>query len=232
MIKVSRIETPPQFIRENDVIVGYGSPELRVESIQTWLCRTLIKANHYSHRIVNNGYIHLGVFNHRHLVGVMQLGYAMNPNSGNRVVTGTGNKEYLELNRLWVHDNMPKNTESRAISYTVKYIKQAYPQVKWIQSFADERCGRAGVVYQACSFDFIGSHKTTFYELDGEWYHEICKTAVNRSGQRGKFLRENMDRATPHLFTQYRYIKFLKKSARRNLNVKLFKIQPYPKPEG
>jgi len=68
---------------------------------------------------VNNSYLHLGIFDGRELVGVMQWGYAMNPSSGARVVTGTSNREYMELNRLWVHDRMPRNTESRAISYSL-----------------------------------------------------------------------------------------------------------------
>ncbi|EJG8130418.1 protein mom, partial [Escherichia coli] len=98
-----------------------------------------------------------------------------------------------------------------------------------VQSFADERCGRAGVVYQASNFDFIGSHESTFYELDGEWYHEITMNAIKRGGQRGVYLRANKERAVVHKFNQYRYIRFLNKRARKRLNTKLFKVQPYPK---
>lgn len=104
-----------------------------------------------------------------------------------------------------------------------------YPSVEWVQSFADERCGRAGVVYQASNFDFIGSHESTFYELDGEWYHEITMNAIKRGGQRGVYLRANKERAVVHKFNQYRYIRFLNKRARKRLNTKLFKVQPYPK---
>ena len=228
--KGMQVEQPPTFMMEQGKVVGFGSPELRVEVIESWLCRLIISNKHYSKRFVNNGYVHLGIFNHRHLIGVMQWGYALNPNSGKRVVRDTSNREYLELNRLWIHDRMPRNTESRAISYALKYIKAAYPLVQWVQSFADERCGGAGIVYQACSFEFIGSHDTTFYELDGEWYHEINRTAIKRSGLRGEYLRKNIDRAITHKFKQYRYIRFLQKSARKRLNTKLFSVKPYPKP--
>lgn len=168
-IKQSRILTPPQLIEYDGEIVGYGSPELRVETISCWLARTVICAKHYSKRIVNNSYLHLGVFSGRELVGVMQWGYALNPNSGARVVTGTGNREYMELNRLWLHDNMPRNSESRAISYALKAIKQLYPSVQWVQSFADERCGRFGVVYQASNFDYVGAtiHASTSWMESG-----------------------------------------------------------------
>ncbi|EJT4834848.1 protein mom, partial [Escherichia coli] len=116
-----------------------------------------------------------------------------------------------------------------AISYALKTIRLLYPSVEWVQSFADERCGRAGVVYQASNFDFIGSHESTFYELDGEWYHEITMNAINRGGKRGEYLRANKERAVAHKFNQYRYIRFLNKRARKRLNTKLFRIQPYPK---
>ena len=226
----SRVLTKPEPILYDGQIVGYGSKELRVETIPCWLARAIVINKHYSGRFVNNSYLHLGVFSGRELVGVMQWGYALNPNSGQRVVSGTGNREYMELNRLWLHDCMPRNSESRAISYSLKVIKLLYPSVQWVQSFADERCGKVGVVYQASNFDFIGSHETTFYELDGEWYHVICMNAIKRGGKRGEYLRANKERAVVHKFKQYRYIRFLKKKAKKRLNTKLFTVQPYPKP--
>jgi hypothetical protein len=64
----------------------------------------------------------------------------MNPASQASVVKDTEIDEYLELNRMWLSDEAPKNSESKAISYSIKYIKRKYPKIKWIQSFADERC--------------------------------------------------------------------------------------------
>ncbi len=78
-------------------------------TIPVWLVRLVICHFHYSKCLVNNSYLHLGVFEGRELVGVMQWGYAMNPRSGARVVASTGNREYMELNRFWGHDRMPRN---------------------------------------------------------------------------------------------------------------------------
>lgn len=96
----SRILTPPQPIFDNDQIVGYGSHELRLETIAFWLARVIVTSRHDSRQFVNNSWLHLGVFSGRALVGVMQWGYALNPNSGTKVVSGTRNREYMELNRL------------------------------------------------------------------------------------------------------------------------------------
>ncbi|EFK6620851.1 protein mom, partial [Escherichia coli] len=44
-----------------------------------------------------------------------------------------------------------------------------------------------------------------------------------------EYLRANKERAVAHKFNQYRYIRFLNKRAKKRLNTKLFRIQPYPK---
>ena len=129
---------------------------------------------------------------------------------------------------MWLSDDAPRNSESRAISYALKYIKRACPSVAWVQSFADERCKGLGVVYQACSFLYVGSHTTAFYELDGQTYHKMLLTAHLKSGQRGEYLRDNLHRATLHKLRQFRYVRFLKTDWQRRLRLP---IEQYPKPE-
>ncbi|EDK1991474.1 protein mom, partial [Escherichia coli] len=50
--KKSRILTKPCVIEYEGQIVGYGSKELRVETISCWLARTIIQTKHYSRRFV------------------------------------------------------------------------------------------------------------------------------------------------------------------------------------
>lgn len=91
----------------------------------------------------------------------------MNPASCGSVVRDTQIDQYLELNRMWISDDATDYPESRAISASLKYIRGKFPKVKWIQSFADERCGGFGIVYQACSFSYYGLHTSTF--LGNRW---------------------------------------------------------------
>lgn len=72
-----------------------------------------------------------------------------------------------------------------------------------------------------------GSHRTSFYELDGETYHEMLLTAHAKGGQRGAHLRANLGRAAKRTFRQFRYIFFVKPRYRRDLRLR---PQPYPKP--
>ena len=192
-------------------VVGFSNGKLYVKEIDRGLANDIIVKNHYSHKSTGHSYIHLGVYINSELVGVLQYGYAMNPSSGGSIVPGTGNKDYLELNRMWLSDIAPRNSESMAISCSIKYIKNKYPIVKWIQSFADERCGGFGIVYQACSFSYYGEHTSIFWELDGEVYHNIIKT--NSKGLGGGYERlnnpANKDRIKKHTLRQFRYIKFI-----------------------
>ena len=206
---------------------GFGGRDFYVAAIPRKMAVETIIRHHYSKRIVNNSYVHLGVFIDGVFCGVLQFGYAMNPRAIGKIVGNTEVDEYLELNRMWLDDTAPRNSESRAISYAMKYIKRACPKVRWVQSFADERCGCLGVVYQASNFLFLGSHYTTFYELDGEAYHPMLLTAHKKGGNRGAYLRENLGRATSRKLRQFRYIFFIKPAARRDLKMR---IHAYPKP--
>jgi hypothetical protein len=127
---------------------------------------------------------------------------------------------------MWLDDRAERNSESRAISYSVKYIRSKFKRVKWIQSFADERCGGLGIVYQACSFNFYGEHKSIFWELDDVWYHNVIMTNGSDQSKNARFLRQNKDRATAHDLRQFRYIRFVDQKWKKKC---LLKEKPYPK---
>ena len=188
----------------------------------------MIRANHYSGRSVNNSYVHLAVLVDGERLGALQFGYAMNPARMSHIVANTGSKDYLELNRMWIDDAAPRNTESQAIAFAIKYIRAVMPRIRFVQSFADERCGGLGCVYQAAGFLYLGSHVTDFYELDGETYHRLLLTAHKKGGPRGDHLRRNIDRARRVSCRQFRYIRFLRPGARRYLRLP---VLPYPKPK-
>lgn len=210
-------------------IIGYENGDLKILEIDKKIANETIKKNHYSKKVYNATYIHLGVFLNDKFVGVLQYGYAMNPASCGSVVQGTELDQYLELNRMWLHDDAPRNSESRSISASIKYIRGKYPKVKWIQSFADERCGGFGIVYQACSFNFYGEHISDFWELDGVVYHNIqmtvSKTSKRYAGE-AKKLQENKERAVKMSLRQFRYIKFIDQKWKKKC---LLNEKEYPK---
>lgn len=195
-------------------IIGYGTKDFYVIEIPKNISKDIIIKNHYSHKVCNDAttHIHLGCYIYGELLGCLQFGYAMNPQSASSLVTGTELNQYKELNRMWFDDRAKKNTESKAISYSIKYIKGKYKTVKWIQSFADERCGGLGIVYQACSFRFYGEHISTFWTFEGETYHNSLITNNNRNKKAELERRGFKEKAIKQELRQFRYIKFLDKS--------------------
>lgn len=127
-----------------------------------------VKRYHYSGKVVQNSTLHLGAFLNGKLGGVMQYG---NPIDKRKVLplVSTDNKsinakwnEMLELNRMAFSPILPRNSESRCISVSIRLIRKHAPQVKWILSFADgTQCGD-GTIYRASGFHLtqIGKNST------------------------------------------------------------------------
>ena len=211
-------------------IIGFGDSQFCVKEIERNIANKIIIENHYSHKIYSATYIHLGVYINGELVGILQYGYAMNPASQGSLVKDTEIDEYLELNRMWLDDKAPRNSESKAISYSFKYIKRKFNgKIKWVQSFADERCKRFGVVYQACSFKYYGEHTQTFWELNGIVYHNIQMTVskgTKRYTPEVEYLQTHKDQATKLTLRQFRYLFFIDKKYEKKC---LLKELPYPK---
>lgn len=207
--------------------------EILVRRIEKATADRLIREGHYSKSVVWSSSDHFGVFSGGASIGALQFGPAMNPASGAKVVEGTQGDNWLELNRMWLAEDKPANTATRAISFSLRLLKRDKPALKWIQSFADGRCSKLGAVYQAASFLYCGSHDSTFYELDGEWFHKSMKGRAEYdkrgwwSGPKIARFRAGEDRAVAHVFTQYRYIRFLDQRWRSRL---LLPVLPYPKP--
>ena len=207
-------------------LLGFGLDDFYIKEVDRKEANKIIVENHYSKKFYNATYIHLGLFVDGIIKGVLQYGYAMNPASCGSVVEGTKQNEYLELNRMWIADNVGEYPESRAISYSLKYIRRKYPKIKWIQSFADERCGGFGIVYQACSFGYYGEHKSDFWEFKGEIYHNSIITNNNRSTKETLEKQGFKNEAVKTSLRQFRYIKFLDQREKKKC---LLKEQPYPK---
>lgn len=210
-------------------VVGFGEHAFFVALLDRERADAIIIDRHYSARVYRGSTLHLGVWIGGQLQGVLQYGFAMNPASADSVVAGTGMTEYLELNRMWLDDAAPRNSESRALAASIRLIRRLKPAVKWIQSFADERCGLFGTVYQAAGFTYHGEHIGIFWELDGDFYHNTLMTAGGRRAQspRASHLLSNKDRAIRHELRQFRYLRFLKPRFARGCR---HPVMPFPKP--
>jgi len=204
-------------------VVGFGSDDWYVKEIDRNLANDIIVKNHYSKKYFNNSLIHLGVFINGELLGVLQYGHFLNNSSAKNIVQGSDDGEFLELNRMWLDDKAERNSESKAVSYSIRFIRSKFPKVKWIQSFADERCGCFGIVYQACSFGFYGEHIATFYTDGNQFFHNIQVTASREKAGTQVKDRSKLEKVE---LRQFRYIKFLDQRWKKKC---LLKEKPYLK---
>jgi hypothetical protein len=218
----------PGFIFQNNRLAGFGSREFAVMETDRRVARAIIGACHYSKTVNIGSAVHLGVYVPQ-LVGILQFGTGQNPGRGDSVVAGTRKGEWLELDRMWLTDAAPRNSESQALSYALRYLRRVRPGLAWVQTFADERCGRYGVVYQAANFLYCGYHMGEFWEIDGQMVHKVHLTVRNGhrlQNPKTQWAQANADRAIKRRFRQFRYIYFLKPRFRKHLKKR---VLPYPK---
>ena len=130
----------------------------------------------------------------------------------------------IELTRLWISDNTPKNVESYLIGNTIPLVDKEI-----IVSFAEIDQGHIGVVYQATNWIYTGlSAKRTNWKIEGIEKH--CQTIADKytsSQVREKYgdLFSLQERPRKH-----RYVYFNASKTRKKQLIKLLKYKPLPYP--
>ncbi len=176
--------------------------------------RRIIKSLHYSGSVVPNSQVHFGVFLDGRCGGALQFGPSLKKRNVIGLVKNTGWYEFIELNRMALADWLPRNCESRAIAVSMRLLRETYPWLKWVLSFADAtQCGD-GTIYRASGFNLIGIKKNTELRIDPE------------TGKPSQSMSEYNRCNTSNFLTwekmkgyQLRYIYFLDPTARDRLTV-------------
>lgn len=149
-----------------------------VKPISAQDANRIVKAIHYSGKVVNNSQLHLGVFLNGKCGGAMQFGPSLDKRKIVGLVEGTLWNEFIELNRMAFADWLPRNSESRALGYAFRWMRKQYPQIKWVVSFADgTQCGD-GTIYRASGFVLTGiKENDQIWEAPtGERFSRMCLT--------------------------------------------------------
>jgi len=109
----------------------------------------LVVANHYLHRRTGISYC-FGLREDEVIAGVVTFGC---PPSRHLQISAckTDPSLVVELNRLWVDDVMPRNTESWFLARALKLLP---PLI--VVSYADTKFGHFGHVYRAANFHYAG----------------------------------------------------------------------------
>lgn len=131
----------------------------------------------------------------------------------------------IELTRLWVDDDAPRNGESFLIG---RSIKQCGKEI--VVSFADTAENHLGIIYQATNWLYTGlSAKRTDWVIEGEDKHNLSLTdrysaAEVREKYGDKFRLQERSRKHRYIFIN------AKGHRRKELLEKLrYDVVPYPK---
>jgi hypothetical protein len=180
---------------------------LEVRPISASDANRIVKALHYSGKVVNNSQLHLGVFLDGKCGGAMQFGPSLDKRKIQPLVRGTLWNEFIELNRMAFADWLPRNGESRCLGYAMRWIRKTYPHIKWVVSFADgTQCGD-GTIYRASGFVLTGikENSTIVERPDGTIGSELVG---------GRHVG-----GMPISGFQLRYVYFIDQDARKRLTV-------------
>lgn len=168
--------------------------EIIVKVIPSKIANEFVKLHHYSGKVVQNSTLHFGAFLDDKLHGVLSYGSSLDKSKTIGLVQPTKWNEYLELNRMAFDDYLPKNSESRVISITLKLIKKNAPHIKWILSYSDGcDCGD-GTIYRASGFylTLIKQNSDLFLLPNGKKIHSMTikssKALMSKYGNWKKYL--------------------------------------------
>lgn len=149
--------------------------DIELKVIPSKIANKFIKIHHYSGKVVNNSCLHFGAFLDGKLHGVLSYGPSLDKSKIMGLVEDTGWNDFLELNRMAFDEVLPRNSESRCISQSIKLIKKNAPHIKWIISFADGCSCGDGTIYRASNFVLTGIKENTDLCLlpNGEKIHSM-----------------------------------------------------------
>ena len=211
-----------------------SAKDIVVKPITAAAANKVVKAVHYSGKVVNNSNLHFGAFLNGKLEGAMSFGSLLDKRKVLPLVEGTAWTGMLELNRMAFSDRLPRNSESRCMAVAFRLIKKHYPHIEWILSFSDgTQCGD-GAIYRASGFVLTGiSRNTTLMEFpNGTRITNMTLTANWNTVVVSKLCQELGVPARPRSLSEWRalggkelggyqlrYIYFLNKDARNRLTV-------------
>lgn len=196
-----------------------------VEPIDKGIAQSVVVSRHYLHRPAPCS-IAFGLFDpFMQLQGVIMYG---TPSAAALRAGIAGEDEALnviELTRLWVDDDAPRNGESFLIG---RSIKQCGKEI--VVSFADTAENHLGIIYQATNWLYTGlSAKRTDWVIEGEDKHNLSLTdrysaAEVREKYGDKFRLQERSRKHRYIFIN------AKGHRRKELLEKLrYDVVPYPK---
>lgn len=192
-----------------------------IKPINRNIANDIIKRNHYTHKVCTGTKYSLGVWVDGKIEGVVQLGKGYSMRETGKWVEGSKPEDWLEVNRNWLSDNLPHNSESKMWGKVFQWIREHQPHIKYLITFANGISGHVGTQYQATNWIYTGYHKTnTFWVTrEGEMIHPISLYTKGISTKRKDLEAEYGKPLYRVKGGQFRYFYFIDKEYRKRLTL-------------
>lgn len=201
------------------VPIGITNGFITLKEGNTHAIDSLIKKHHYSKKTTKNRFLSFTINKNK---GFLQLGYGIRPSIKNNIHKLITKNNYCEFDRMWLDDSLPKFSESQTISLLLSYLKQVYPHIWFVITYADGSVGNTGVIYKATNAFRMGKKKVDFYLLpNGERVHPVSMwhRHKTRAWKTMKKIYPGIKHITDEY--QYRYLYILNKKIKRKYLRKL-----------
>jgi hypothetical protein len=200
----------------------------------------MVQKYHYSNTLPRLNKHFVGFKLNGALVGVVTLGWGTRPlHTIRKLFPSLVSQDYLEIGRMCMTDEMPRNSESQMLSQLVKFIKRELPHIKVLFTWADGMLGKVGYVYQASNFQYAGFSETDTYMKNGVKLHPRQCTAIFKKDKSDKRIgvRPTLEQLNQYNMKhikgkQFKYVYFLcdKRETKRLKNEATVNINlQYPK---
>ncbi len=211
--------------------VGRGSnptaalQSLVVKPVPFVVARRIIEKHHYLHSLPGGTKLVFGVFINDRLKGAISFGAG--PTNAYNLVYRAKPADCLVLTRLWLSDELPRNSESKVIAIVLRALKQ-HTTVKFLVSYADPSQRHVGTIYQATNWLYTGlSEPMPLYDLGDGIARQSRSLAHNFGTHSVKHLMgSGIDVNLIPQSSKHRYVYFLDSSWRPRLKPE---ILSYPR---
>jgi hypothetical protein len=201
---------------------------LNIAPISQIDAKEILISNHYLHSFPGGTRLSFGVYLDTRLMGALTFG--VGPYLGYKLVKDASPNDVVTLTRLWLSDDLPKNSESRVLGIVLRSLRKD-TSLKFVLAYSDPVAGHVGTIYQATNWLYTGlSSATPLYDIGDGIMHHSRSLAHQLGSHSIRYLTSQgiMVKTVPQM-AKHRYIHFLDDSWRTRL---LVPVLPYPKKEG
>jgi len=125
-----------------------GAKSLEVRPVQFRVARRFVQIHHYLRYAPPGARACLGVWHGTRLMGVLMF--------GRPAARLEDQRHTLELTRMVLLDECPRNSESRALGLAARWIRRNMPEIHRLIAYADPARGHKGTIYRAAGWRYVG----------------------------------------------------------------------------